>query len=89
MRASIRLQTTETNFGGQRWWFACPLIVDGGECKRRVGKLYLPPGARRFGCRKCHDLTYRSSQASHRMERLFDWGEQRKQRTEALLRRWA
>jgi hypothetical protein len=27
-----------------------------------VGKLYLPPGARYFGCRRCHELTYRSCQ---------------------------
>jgi hypothetical protein len=25
-------------------------------------KLYLPPAARYFGCRHCHDLTYRSAQ---------------------------
>ena len=67
----IRLQTTPTNFGGERWWFICPLIVNGVVCNRRVGKLYLPPGARYFGCRKCHDLTYRSSQEAHQAERLF------------------
>ena len=27
-----------------------------------MGKLYLPPGARYFGCRRCHELTYRSCQ---------------------------
>jgi hypothetical protein len=27
-----------------------------------VGKLYLPPPARYFGCRHCHDLTYTSCQ---------------------------
>lgn len=27
---------------------------------RRVGELYLPPGARYFGCRHCHRLTYKT-----------------------------
>ncbi|HXG68722.1 MAG TPA: hypothetical protein VNO70_26735 [Blastocatellia bacterium] len=50
----VALTTTRPHFGGRRWWFVCPL------CARRVGKLYLPPGGRYFGCRHCHDLTYRS-----------------------------
>ena len=49
----IRLQTTRPNFGGRRWWFTCPSI-----CKRRVRKLYLPPGRAEYGCRNCHDLTH-------------------------------
>ena len=32
------------------------------ECGARVKKLYLPPGTRYFGCRRCHDLTYESVQ---------------------------
>ncbi|MHB1423319.1 MAG: hypothetical protein ACYC3I_09020 [Gemmataceae bacterium] len=28
----------------------------------RVGKLYLPPDSRYFGCRHCHKLTNRSAQ---------------------------
>lgn len=68
---SVRLDTTPTQFGGRRWWFICPLIVGGVACQRRAGKLYLPPRARYFGCRKCHDLTYRSSQEAHQTERLF------------------
>lgn len=71
VRIPIRLQSTPVHFGGQRWWFTCPSIVGGEDCNRRVGKLYLPPGARCFGCRKCHDLTYRSSREAHQMERLF------------------
>jgi hypothetical protein len=67
----VRLEQTPTQFGGQRWWFICPLIVGGHACNRRAGKLYLPPGAKYFGCRKCHDLTYRSSQEAHQTERLF------------------
>ena len=49
----------------------CPLLVNSRPCGRRVGKLYLPPTARRFGCRGCHDLTYMSCQESHRYDRLF------------------
>ena len=67
----VRLQATPTQFGGRRWWFICPLIVRGIACNRRAGKLYLPPGAKYFGCRKCHDLTYRSCQEAHQTERSF------------------
>jgi hypothetical protein len=70
VRIPIRLQTTPTQFGGRRWWFTCPLIVGGVACNRRVGKLYLPPGARYFGCRTCHRLTYRSCQEAHQAERM-------------------
>ena len=59
---TVQLTTTRPRFGGLRWWFVCPLIVNGRPCDRRVGKLYLPPPARYFGCRRCHDLTYTSSQ---------------------------
>jgi hypothetical protein len=58
----IRLETTPLHFGGRRWWGICPLVVNGQVCKRRVGKLYLPPGGRYFGCRHCYHLTYRSVQ---------------------------
>ena len=65
----IRVQTTPTQFGGERRWFTCPLVADDAACDRRVGKLYLPPGGKYFGCRKCHNLAYRSSQEAHRSER--------------------
>jgi hypothetical protein len=71
VRILVRLTTTPTQFGGTRWWFTCPGIGRGVACHRRVGKLYLPPGAKYFGCRKCHDLTYRSCQKAHWEERLF------------------
>jgi hypothetical protein len=67
----VRLEATPTQFGGRRWWFICPLIVRGNRCNRRAGKLHLPPGAKYFGCRKCHDLTYRSCQEAHQTERVF------------------
>lgn len=59
---SVRLESTPLHFGGRRWWGICPLAVKGQACNRRVGKLYLPPGNRYFGCRHCHRLTYRSAQ---------------------------
>jgi hypothetical protein len=59
---AVNLTTTRPRFGGVRWWFRCPLLVNGRGCYRRVGKLYLPPRARYFGCRECHGLTYRSTQ---------------------------
>lgn len=65
----IRLTTTSPRFGGSRFWFACPLLVNGRPCGRRVGKLYHPPFARYFGCRVCHQLTYRSCQESHKHDR--------------------
>jgi len=64
----VRVTTTRTAWGALRWWFACPLR----GCGRRAGKLYLPPGRRHFGCRRCHDLTYKSCQESHKFDRCFD-----------------
>lgn len=57
----IRLVTTACNYGGKRYWFYCPFI----NCGRRVGKLYLPPGAKYYGCRHCYRLTYESCRLSH------------------------
>ena len=68
---AIALQTTRLHSGGRRWWFTCPLIINGDACERRVGKLYLPPGARYYGCRHCYDLTYTSCQESHLYDRGF------------------
>lgn len=53
---AIRITTTPCNYGGVRYWFECP------DCGRRAGKLYLPGSPGRFACRKCHNLTYASSQ---------------------------
>ncbi|OGV95737.1 hypothetical protein A2W24_01135 [Microgenomates group bacterium RBG_16_45_19] len=57
---TAQLVTTPCNYGGVRYWFICPLVVSGQACNRRVSKLYLPPGGKYFGCRTCHNLTYRS-----------------------------
>lgn len=66
----VGLTTTRLRFGGVRWWFICPLVVNGRPCGRRVAKLYLPPHGRYFGCRHCHDLTYTSCQESHKFDGL-------------------
>ena len=68
----ILLQSTPTQFSGKRWWFTCPLVMGGEACNRRVGNLYLPLGAKYFGCRICYGLAYRSSQQAHIWERLCD-----------------
>ena len=68
---SIRLTNTQPNFGGLRRWFVCPLVVSGRACRRRIGKLYLPPGQKYFGCRRCYDLTYQSCRDSHRFDSLY------------------
>lgn len=68
---TIRLVTTCPHFGGFRWWFRCPLVLNGQPCQRRVGKLYLPPGGQYYGCRVCYNLTYESCQESHKFDRAF------------------
>ena len=67
----IILQTTRPNYGGRRWWFTCPLVVNGWPCRRRVAKLYLPPGGKYFGCRHCYNLTYKSCQESDKRINFF------------------
>ena len=59
----VDLTMTPCNFGGHRYWFLCPLEINGKRCERRVGKLYLPSGERPFGCRRCYNLTYLSRKA--------------------------
>ncbi len=58
----IPIVSTPCNYGGERWWFICPLVVDGRACHRRCRIVYMPPGAKHFGCRECHRLTYESRQ---------------------------
>jgi len=67
----IRLQTTPLPWGGVRYWFTCPLVINNRSCRRRVGVLYLPPGGRYFGCRYCYNLTYRSCQESGQFDTLY------------------
>jgi hypothetical protein len=67
----VRLTATRPRFGGLRWWFVCPLVVNGVACGRRVGNLYLPPSGRYFGCRHCNNLTYASCQESRKYDSFF------------------
>jgi hypothetical protein len=83
---TIEITSTGCHFGGQRHWLRCPLIQRGIPCGRRVGKLYLPPGGRYFGCRQCHNLTYRSAKEHDKrvdaltrlppevLRRVLEWG---------------
>ena len=54
----IVLTTTPCNYGAKRYWFICPLFINGKYCGRRVGTLY--KAGDYFGCRHCYNLTYRS-----------------------------
>jgi hypothetical protein len=57
----LKLRRSRPNFGGVRWWFTCPLVLNNGlTCGRRVRKLFLPPRSKYFGCRNCYRLTYDS-----------------------------
>ena len=59
----IDMIQTPCNYGGFRFWFVCP-----GGC--RATKLYLPPKAKQFGCRKCYDLSWLSMQENHKRDRI-------------------
>lgn len=67
----VSLTSVTLPSGGRRWYFRCPIVVQGRPCDRRTMKLYLPPGGLVFGCRDCHGLTYTSSQEAHRWDHLF------------------
>lgn len=68
---TVEVQPAPANFGGVRWYFICPLVVNGRPCRRRVACLYLPPNGRYFGCRHCHDLTYRSCRESRKWDSMY------------------
>lgn len=68
---TVPLVTVPRHFGGLQWYFSCPLDSNGRSCGRRVGKLYLPPGGRYFGCRHCYRLSYKSCQESHKYDSAF------------------
>lgn len=67
----VRLTTTPCKYGGQRYWFICPLTVNGNHCGKRVGVLY--KAGDYFGCRHCHNLIYSSQKEnrSYKMRYLF------------------
>ena len=68
VRYAVPLARTPCNFGSSRPWFACPGVVNGVPCGRRVAKLYLKH--RYFLCRHCLDLTYASRQETGRIGAL-------------------
>lgn len=68
MDYKVNLITTPCNFGGERYWFVCPLSVNGVYCGRRVGSLY--SGCDYYGCRHCYDLTYESKKLSGKWKAL-------------------
>lgn len=63
----VLMTSTKTAWGALRWWFTCPAA----GCGRRVGVLYLPPGAQVFACRHCHNLTYQTCLDAHKMDGLY------------------
>ena len=83
-QTTILLQSTPLHFGGERWWFTCPMVNDEVACSRRVAILYLPPGERYYGCRGCHHLAYHSSQTAHMLERFCNPEARRKRWLAAL-----
>jgi hypothetical protein len=67
----VPVVSSPVHLGGVRWFFLCPLMVDGTICSRQSAKLYLPPRGLYFGCRRCYGLTYRSAQESHKFDGLY------------------
>ena len=62
----IHLASTPCNYGGKRWWFLCPIK----NCSKRIGVLYKIPDSGFFACRKCLNLTYKSSKLSGRHKKF-------------------
>lgn len=52
----VQLTTTPCNYGGERYWFICPLSRNGMYCGRRVGVLFCI--GKWFGCRHCGEIVY-------------------------------
>jgi len=68
VRYPVGIWETHPNFGGIRHYFICPIV----GCKSfKVDKLYLPPKAKYFGCRRCYDLTYQSCRESHKWDGMY------------------
>ena len=51
-RIVVRIIPTIPYFGGERFWFSCPL------CNHSCGIIYSHPIVNIVGCRKCLNLTY-------------------------------
>ena len=64
----VRIERVRCNFGGERPYFACPGVVGGVRCGRRVAKLFA--GGRYFLCRHCYDIAY-ASQSEEMADRML------------------
>ena len=51
----VMIEWTPCNYGGRRAWWVFP------DCGRRVAVLW---GGRRYACRHCHDLAYKSTRTA-------------------------
>jgi hypothetical protein len=60
----VKIIQTPCRFGGYRYWFKCPLNKSNQCCGRRIAVLYKDGDY--FGCRHCHELTYRSRNVNKR-----------------------
>ena len=56
MNYDVELTATPCHYGGFRYWFRCPLVKNGSQCRRRIGVLY--GWGKYFGCRSCQDIAY-------------------------------
>lgn len=65
---TLDLLTTPCQYGGVRWWFACP------DCAARVRVLYLPISTRDPACRRCLSLQYASQgQSDIEKQRTYEF----------------
>ena len=53
INCKIPIEVGNPNYGGKRYWFVCP------RCGRKVAFLYL---RKKFLCRHCHNLSYKTQQ---------------------------
>ena len=58
----ISLENITLRNGGLRWYFVCPKCMGKNKYGQRVTKLFMPVNSEYFGCRQCHNLTYKLSQ---------------------------
>lgn len=63
---SILIEPLTNRYAKYGHIFNCPLTTGGVKCSHHSSKLYLPSGSLYFGCRHCHNLTYRFCQEYHR-----------------------
>ena len=62
----IGLESTACYFNGVRWWLICP------GCGSRRGVLYKAYYTQPFRCRRCHNLTYFSTQIRRSQVEAFN-----------------